>query len=624
MGNNVLAPLYWLLPKETKWSWGDEQQRAFQEVKKLLTSECLLVHFDPDKELILACDASPYGVGAVLSHRSEDGREQPIAFASRSLAAAEKKYSQLEKEGLAIVFGVKKFYQYLFGRHFIISSDHKPLQHIFKETSATPTMASARVQRWALLLGAYNYTIRYKPGKLHANADMLSRLPLPQAPERVPVPPETIHLMDAVNSSPVTASHIKQWTSKDPMLSKVKDLVLRGHYGKEESIAPYQRFWSELSVQDGCLLRGNRIVVPPEGRDKVMELLHSGHPGNSRMKSLARSFVWWPGIDHDLEEKVKRCDACQRVRHNPAPAPLHPWEFPRNSWECLHADFAGPFLGKMFLIVIDAYSKWLEVKPLTAATSAIMIEHLRAMFATHGLLKMFVTDNGTQFTSAEFESFMKNNGIQHVKSSPYHPSSNGLAERAVQCFKEGMKKSSMTESLDTRISRFLFWYRLTPHSTTGVPPAELLLGRIPRSQLDLLKPQLSSKVQQKQDAQKKNHDVHSKQREFRVGDIVFVRDFPSGKRWLTGSVTEVRGPLSYHITLSDGRVVRRHIDHIRIRTSSVTDVVNDSDIEIPIAISSQPSHDEEPEQSDTNQPQVEQPHLRQSTRARTQPDYLRY
>ena len=146
-------------------------------------------------------------------------------------------------------------------------------------------------------------------------------------------------------------------------------------------------------MQDGCLLRGNRIVVPPEGRDKVMELLHSGHPGNSRMKSLARSFVWWPGIDHDLEEKVKMCDACQRVRHNPAPAPLHPWEFPRNPWERLHADFAGPFLGKMFLIVIDAYSKWLEVKPLTAATSAITIEHLRSMFATHGLPKMFVTDN---------------------------------------------------------------------------------------------------------------------------------------------------------------------------------------------------------------------------------------
>ena len=122
-----------------------------------------------------------------------------------------------------------------------------------------------------------------------------------------------------------------------------------------------------------------------------MELLHGGHPGNARMKGLARSFVWWPGIDHDLEEKVKACDACQRVRHSPAQAPLHPWEFPKRPWERLHADFAGPFQGKMFLVVVDAYSKWLEINSLTTATSTTTIEHLRSIFATHGLPKIFVT-----------------------------------------------------------------------------------------------------------------------------------------------------------------------------------------------------------------------------------------
>ena len=144
-----------------------------------------------------------------------------------------------------------------------------------------------------------------------------------------------------------------------------------------------------------------------------MELLHEGHPGYARMKGLARSFVWWPGIDHDLEEKVKACNACQQVRHSPAQAPLHPWEFPKRPWEQLHADFAGPFQGKMFLVVVDAYSKWLEIKSLTTATSTTTIEHLRSIFATHGLPKTFVTDNGTQFTSAEFEMFMRKNGIQH-------------------------------------------------------------------------------------------------------------------------------------------------------------------------------------------------------------------
>ena len=141
-----------------------------------------------------------------------------------------------------------------------------------------------------------------------------------------------------------------------------------------------------------------------------------------------------------IEEKVASCDTCQKYRHSPPPAPLHPWEFPRGPWECLHADFAGPFMGKMFLLVIDAFSKWLEVKPLTTANSINTIEHLRSIFSTHGLPKMLVTDNGSQFTSAEFETFMQSNGIRHVKSAPYHPASNGLAERAVQVFKEGMKR----------------------------------------------------------------------------------------------------------------------------------------------------------------------------------------
>ena len=150
--SSTLAPLYKMLSKGQVWHWGREQEKAFCIAMSQLTSETLLVHFDPTLQLALSCDASPYGLGAVLSHVCEDGSDKPIAYASRSLAPAEKKYSQLEKEGLAIVFGVKKFHQYLYGWKFVVHSDHKPLQFLFKEDKPVPTMASARIQRWRVRL----------------------------------------------------------------------------------------------------------------------------------------------------------------------------------------------------------------------------------------------------------------------------------------------------------------------------------------------------------------------------------------------------------------------------------------------------------------------------------------
>ena len=237
----LLAPLYELLQSTRRWSWDKSQSRAFELAKKALTTSSLLTHFDPKKPVLLSCDASPYGVGAVLSHCMKDGSEQPIAFASRTLSVAEKNYAQLDKEALAIVFGVKRFHQYLYGRKFSILSDHKPLQYLLGETKGIPTMASARLQRWALTLSAYDYTIGYKPGDQHANADALSRLPLPDHPKDVPLPGEMVLLFETLNSSPLTAAEIRSLTDKVPLLSRVRNNVLRGwHDTDQPTMRPYQ------------------------------------------------------------------------------------------------------------------------------------------------------------------------------------------------------------------------------------------------------------------------------------------------------------------------------------------------------------------------------------------------
>ena len=172
---------------------------------------------------------------------------------------------------------------------------------------------------------------------------------------------------------------------------------------------------------------------------------------------------------------VKKCQQCQLTRHNLAPTPCQAWGYPTEPWKHIHIDYAVPFLGKWYLLVLDAHSKWLEVEIVNSANTSTTVEKLQQIFATHGLPFTVVSDNGSVFTSEEFSTFLNCNGIHHIRITPYHPASNGQVERAIQIFKESIKQST-TGSLETRINHFLFHYRTTPHTTTGVTPAELLMG----------------------------------------------------------------------------------------------------------------------------------------------------
>ena len=161
---------------------------------------------------------------------------------------------------------------------------------------------------------------------------------------------------------------------------------------------------------------GNRVIVPPQGQAQVIAKLHEAHPGISRMKALARGYVWWPNMDRELEDAVKKCQQCQLHQKAPAEAPLHPWEWPGQPWSRVHIDYAGPYKGHMYLVVIDAHSKWMEVHIMRSTTSAATIVKLKEIFATHGLPETIVSDNGPNFTSAEFENFLSKNGVKHTKS----------------------------------------------------------------------------------------------------------------------------------------------------------------------------------------------------------------
>ena len=314
----------------------------------------------------------------------------------------------------------------------------------------------------------------------------------------------------------------------------------------------------------------------------MVEELHETHPGICRMKALARSYVWWPKMDADLEQKVRQRRPCQENRKSPPETPLHPWEWPHKPWVHLHLDYAGPFLGKVILIVTDAHSKWIEAFPMNTSTSSATIEKLRITFATHGLPENVVTDNGSNFVSREFEDFLKQNGIRHIRTAPYHPASIGMAERAVQTFKEGMKKM-IGGSVETRVSRFLARYRITPQTSTGVSPAELLLERKHRSRLDLVYPEIGRKVRQSRASQKLAHDWHAKERTMQEGEAVYASSFRSGPKWMPGVLKQSTGPTSFAVQMEDGRLLRRHQDHLKPRSSVIQEPIANQEVPPPQA-----------------------------------------
>ena len=345
-----------------------------------------------------------------------------------------------------------------------------PLLALMSEDKLISPLASARIQRWALALSNYQYHLRYKQGVQNSNADALSRLQVPTPAKEVPVPAEVVLSLSVVNDTPITAARIAQWTARDPLLSTVANYVRQGWPSNTaEEFAVFPRRRDELSLQQGCILWGSRVIIPAPGRECLLEELHECHPGIVRMKAVARSYLWWPGLDRDIELKVRSCQTCQEHSKLPASANLHPWEWPGKAWYRLHIDYMGPFEGKMILVIVDAYSKYIDAHVVTSATTAATILRLRQTFSTHGLPCTIVSDNGSPFTSREFQQYCSMNGIKHIRSSPFHPASNGLAERAVQTIKGGHKK--MGGDLETRMFEILGRYRITPQTTTGESPA---------------------------------------------------------------------------------------------------------------------------------------------------------
>ena len=583
--SEITAPMRDLLKDGNQFQWDEQVQgRSFKQVKEILSAAPVVKFFDPKEEVEIQCDASDRGLGACLMQRG-----QPVAYASRSMTTTEVNYAQIEKEMLAILFAVERFEQCVYGRPVKIETDHKPLKSIFRKSLLS---APKRLQRMLLRLQKFDLQVSYKKGTEMYLADTLSRayrvrrnttqvgtedvLNIENMRGNTERELESINMIQYLPVSDATQTAIREATEADATLRKLKTIIRQGWPASKEevpeNVRDYFSFREELSIQNGLVFKGERLVIPASMRDNMLAKIHASHIGIQGCLRRAREVVYWPRMDKDVAAYVTKCDVCNSQPAEQGKEPLICYELPPRPWEKIAVDLFD-LNGTEFMVTVDYYSSFFEVDRLTSKTSEEVVKKLKAHLARHGIPDQLFSDNGQPFSSAKFQEFANSYGFEHVTSSPTYPQSNGKAENAVKTVKNLLAKAEKAEQDPYLV---LLDWRNTPTETLNSSPVQRLFGRRTKTRLptsnQLLKPKLSEEVGQKLQLQKAKESLYYNKgakelEELRPGDKVRLRPSTSqiGKKkdWTQARVEGKVDIRSYQVRTEDGRVYRRNRRHLR-------------------------------------------------------------
>lgn len=552
------AHLRQLTKNNEKFKWDKTHQKEFDELKEFILSDQVLAIYDPKKEVTIETDASKDGLGCVIS---QEGR--PVAYASRTLSKSEVRYAQIEKELLAIVFACTRFHYYLYGREFVVESDHKPLESLFKKDIDESPI---RLQRMMMILLRYPMMeIIHKPGKDMHIADCLSRAQIDDI-EEIEELNDMIHVITRnVCGSSYNLNHYREVLKRDGSHQKICEYVETGWPGYHKLDTFSQHFYKikdELHYENDLLLWGHRLIIPPELQGNISRFLHNSHLGIEKTLLRAKSLYYWPGMTKDITEVVESCRICEKFARNNAREPLKPDELPRFPFHITGMDLF-EYGGKDYVSILDSYSNYLVSIPLENKTSGHIIKKIKNCFEIIGFPSVIRADN-SPFASQEFKQFAEENNIQFKFSSPRYAQSNGLAEKGVAIAKNILKRC--IEAKDNYQSLILE-YNNTPVASLGMAPSQLFFGRILKTRLPVAEQVLvrrnveerivKQKIEMRRGSQKKYFDKGTKALNvFMPGDKVMFKK--NEKEWKYGKVVKVLSERSYVVMDGNGQHYRRN------------------------------------------------------------------
>ncbi len=573
--STVIQPLRALVREGMSFDWSSTHQTAFDKAKNLITCAPTLLYYDPSKPVLLQVDASEKGLGGALMQPNTTGDYQPVAFTSCSLTETEQRYSQIEKECLAICNGLNKFDQWLYGKHDItIHTDHKPLETILKKPL---NKAPARLQRMMTRLQRYpTITVEYRKGTSLHLADTLSRafLPTPTGTKTTDfevfrIDMETTDPTETQRITPHTDNALRHATTSDTSLNKLYELIVTGWPENRnevpESVRQYWNFRDELSVQNGLIYKGEATLVPQAMITDILEKIHLNHSGAESAIRMAKEVLFWPGMRKMIQNMCDTCSTCAQYNSSAPKEPMQSLPIPTLPWQLVSQDLF-EYEKKHYLVTVCHFSDWIEVDRLDNTLSRTIVEKSKAHFSRYGIPSTCHTDNGPQFISKDFKDFARTYNFNHTTSSPYHPQGNGRAEAAVKVAKTLLKKA-------TDFQAALLNYRNTPQQGHTYSPAQRMLSRRTRTLLPtsdrLLSPKpIPSEVVIKETDKKKrcskayyDKTAGPPLTPLRVGDYAYSKPRPEqrGQPWQYGEIT-AKQDRSYTIETPISKIRRNRRD----------------------------------------------------------------